>query len=124
MYEQCHRGVTVSRFRLRTQLTNICVRGTVVRVLFVSDGATRQLFVSQSRRDGQQSILTGMTPLKAARLARGISQAELARRTGFTQSTVSYTERIGSRSGELYRRASAVLGVPVDELWPDAPTAE
>ena len=75
--------------------------------------------------------IAGSSPLRAARIAQGITQAELAVRMGTTQAVVSELERGGRVTGELSiegrpslrERAARALGEPVERLFPEASEA-
>jgi transcriptional regulator with XRE-family HTH domain len=71
------------------------------------------------RHEAQELVQIGES-LKARRMARGMSQAELARRMGITPSALSQAER-GQRglSEETFAAASAVLGT--DAAWQAQP---
>jgi transcriptional regulator with XRE-family HTH domain len=57
--------------------------------------------------------------LRAARLARGLSQAELAARAGLSPGWISLLERTPSFiTDRTAQRLSEVLGVPEQELKP------
>ncbi len=65
----------------------------------------------------------GISHLKIARMAAGLSQAELGRQIGYSQITVSRLER-----GEhvrllpgVARHISELLGVPETDLFKDSP---
>lgn len=56
------------------------------------------------------------------RQVRGISQGELARRVGVSQTTISSWERdMGVPDPRFIGRIAQVLGVPVPKLWPREP---
>lgn len=59
------------------------------------------------------------TPLKARRVARGLTQAELARAVGRHPATISIAERSGFVSREMARRCAAVLGCTPEDLRPE-----
>jgi transcriptional regulator with XRE-family HTH domain len=67
------------------------------------------------------------SPLRRARLGRGVTQEELAVRMGVDESTVSKLECGAGVTGKfsidgrpsLRARAAAALGVPVEELFPE-----
>jgi transcriptional regulator with XRE-family HTH domain len=57
------------------------------------------------------------TPMKAARLRLGITQAELAERVGLSMTHVSNMERApGLMLPDVAKRIAAALAVNVDEL--------
>lgn len=60
-------------------------------------------------------------PLRRARLAAGLTQQQLAERTGITHPDLSRIER-GHRAPwpGFRQRAAEVLGIPEAELFPDA----
>jgi transcriptional regulator with XRE-family HTH domain len=57
-------------------------------------------------------------PLKALRVKRGLTQADLARAIGRHPATISIAERSGFVSRDMARRAAAVLGCKPEELRP------
>jgi hypothetical protein len=73
----------------------------------LNDSSTRR------RRDPEQ------TPLRAARLAKGLSQAELAAAAGLSPGWISLLERTPSFLTErTAQRLAEVLGVSGEELRP------
>ncbi|MTD32430.1 helix-turn-helix domain-containing protein [Paludibacterium denitrificans] len=55
-----------------------------------------------------------MTPMEEARRSRGMTQSELAEKTGCTQGRISHLEkRIARPSPELAKRLAAVLELDV-----------
>lgn len=50
------------------------------------------------------------------RSEKGLNQSELARRTGFSQSTISYVEKNGRGSYEQAQKFASALGVEIAEL--------
>lgn len=56
------------------------------------------------------------TPLKARRVARGLTQTDLARAVGRHPATVSLAERSGFVSRDLARRCAEVLGCRPEDL--------
>ena len=69
-----------------------------------------------------RDLLDGEPPVRVWRTHRGLTLAELAERTGTTDSTLSSIES-GRKQGsvELFRRIARVLDVSIDELvgWRD-----
>lgn len=65
-------------------------------------------------------MLTYMTTtLETYRLKEGISQAELARRAGVDQATISRLERTGARPQDTTKvKIAAALGVDPMEIFP------
>jgi transcriptional regulator with XRE-family HTH domain len=57
-------------------------------------------------------------PLKALRIARGLTQTDLARAIGRHPATISIAERSGFVSRDMARRAAAVLGCAPEDLEP------
>jgi len=70
--------------------------------------------------DEMGALLTAPTPLAFWRGKRGLTQRELARRMGISQSFYAEIEA-GRKVGQpvLYKRASQALGVPMDGLIVD-----
>lgn len=61
----------------------------------------------------------GMTRLRAARLARGISQVELARKAGISRATLCVAERAPeAMSQETKHKLSKALRLPMKEFAP------
>jgi transcriptional regulator with XRE-family HTH domain len=58
-----------------------------------------------------------MTPLKAARVARGWSQEKLAKLAGLPQPTISRAERNGSATTDIALRIAAAMGSTVEDLF-------
>lgn len=65
-----------------------------------------------------------MTPLKAARVARGWSQDKLAKLAGLPQPTISRAERNGSATTDIALRIAAAMGSTVEELFDMKAVAE
>lgn len=57
-------------------------------------------------------------PLRRARLARCLSQTELAERAGVSPATVSYCERGATPSPRIQRALAGALNVSPQHLWP------
>jgi transcriptional regulator with XRE-family HTH domain len=59
------------------------------------------------------------TPLRIARLSKGLSQHELGAMAGISQTHVSYLEREARRPARMVipRRIAEALGVPEDSLF-------
>ena len=58
-----------------------------------------------------------MTPLKAARIARGWSQEKLAKLAKLPQPTISRAERSGSATTDIALKIAAAMGSTVEELF-------
>lgn len=65
-----------------------------------------------------------MTPLKAARVARGWSQDKLAKLAGLPQPTISRAERNGSATTDIALRIAAALESTVEDLFDTKAVAE
>ena len=72
-------------------------------------------------RNVADAIINGDNPLRAIRRWRGLSQAELAARSGTDQSMISALEA-GRRRGAstVWRAVAAALDVPMEAIMPDA----
>src|SRR5216683_3338551 len=71
------------------------------------------------------AFLAAKTPLAFFRKKRGMSQDDLAKRTGITQGYLSEIE-IGRKSGDVrtLRKLADALKVSLDSLVPDEPSEE
>lgn len=58
-----------------------------------------------------------MTPLKAARVARGWSQEKLAKLAGLPQPTISRAERNGSATTDIALKIASALESTVEDLF-------
>jgi transcriptional regulator with XRE-family HTH domain len=88
------------------------------QALFVGSGelAGNPVYTAAIVKDGSRHTPIGKR-IAAARVAAGLSQAQLARQLGVTQQMVGYLERkpVAIRP-EMLARLSEVLNVPLDEL--------
>jgi transcriptional regulator with XRE-family HTH domain len=68
-------------------------------------------------------LTISLTPLRAARMTKGLTQIELGRRTRIDQATISALE-LGKRSptSRQSHRLAAVLQTPAAELFPEEPS--
>jgi len=64
------------------------------------------------------SEMTALNPLKLARLKRGLSQWDVAKKTGISQTMISLYEREYREPSSWHRAKLAKLyGKRVEELW-------